>query len=119
MFCFSDVDSIRWIRDTGTMVHGPYLLRSQEQHCAVLSQLAQSLDQGQLEEDLLWKADLEVEVVEAELVLPPPVAVDPAVVELPADSDGVEGLPVADPVAEAEALQRGRQDSRRQGQRGT
>ena len=61
----------------------------------------------------------EEEVVEAELVLPlPVVVVDPAVVELPVDSDdGAEGLPV-DPV-EAEALQRGRQDSRRQGRRGT
>lgn len=55
----------------------------------------------------------------AELVLPAPVVVDPAVVDLPVDSDGVEGLPVADPVAEAEALQRDRQDSRRRGRRGT
>ena len=84
-----------------------------------MSQLAQSLDQGQLEEDLQWTADLEVEAEVAELVLPPPAVVDPAVVDLPVDSDGVEGLPVADPVAEAEALQRGRQDSRRQGRRGT
>ena len=95
-----------------------YLLWCQEQRCAVLSRRGQSLDQGQAEEDLLWKADLEAVEVEAEteLVLPPPVvetAVHP--------DDGAEGLPV-DPVAdpaEAVALQRGRQDSRRQGQRGT
>ena len=52
---------------------------------------------------------------EPEPVLPLPV------VEPPVHPGGAEGLPV-DPVAdpaEAEALQRGRRDSRRQGQRGT
>ena len=93
------------------------LLRCQEQGCAVLSRRGQSLDQGRLEGGPRWRADLEVVEVEAkpEPVIPLPV------VEPPVHPGGAEGLPV-DPVAdpaEAEALQRGRRDSRRQGQRGT
>ena len=94
------------------MFHLPWC---REQHCAGSSQLEQSPDQGRVEEDPRWTAELEEVEAETGLGIPLPV-VGPGV-----DSDEEGGLPV-DPVvglAEVEELQRDRQDNRRRGQRGT